>query len=157
MVDEITLFLDDIKPVLLLGDDEVRSNRKLLSNFKISKVDLTDSYFIYRREEDLCKSNLGEILGYPPFCGKAFKENKVFSDPNSKEATSCFINYNGILFNCFDFKEEALEWCNNQYKEKMLKKYGKIEILYIKKHYIKEDDFWMLDKILEKELYEVKE
>ena len=39
----------------------------------------------------------------------------------------------------------------------MLKKYGKIEILYIKKHYIKEDDFWMLDKILEKELYEVKE
>ena len=59
MVDEITLFLDDIKPVLLLGDDEVRSNKKLLNNFKISKVDLTDSYLIYRKEEDLCKSNLG--------------------------------------------------------------------------------------------------
>ena len=46
LIDEITLFLDGIKPVLLLGDDEVRSNSKLLSNFKILKVDLTDSYFI---------------------------------------------------------------------------------------------------------------
>ena len=127
MINEVQLFLDEIKPVILISSDVCRKNITKLNNFKISKT--FNEFLIYRNEEDLKDKKLGEVLGYPPMCVKKFEESRG-ENLSKKRIISSFLNYNGIYFNCFDFYNEALEWCNGIYKVKMLDKYGKLEISY---------------------------
>lgn len=127
MIDEVQLFLDEIKPIILISSDVCRKNITKLNNFKISKT--FNEFLIYRNEEDLIDKKLGEVLGYPPMCVKKFEESRG-ENLSKKRIISSFLNYNGIYFNCFDLYNEALEWCNGTYKDKMLDKYGKLEISY---------------------------
>ena len=51
MIDEVQLFLDEIKPVILISGNVCRKNITKLNNFKISKT--FNEFLIYRNEEDL--------------------------------------------------------------------------------------------------------
>lgn len=128
MVSEIQLFVDDIKPALLLSKKVYEKNIDILKNYKVKKT-LYGGYLVHREGKHIEGRTIGEILGYPPICVKAFEDrNKRGEKPEVK--TSYFLNYGGIVFNCYEHFEEALEWCNNQYKDKMLSKYGKIDIIF---------------------------
>lgn len=127
MVSEIQLFVDNIKPALLLSEKIYEKNKDILKNYRVKKM-LYGGYLIYREEKHIEGKAIGEILGYPPVCVKTFEEKKKIKEqPEVK--TSYFMNYGGIIFNCYEHFEEALEWCNNQYKDKMLSKYGKIDVI----------------------------
>ena len=127
MIDEVQLFIDGIKPAILIDDDVCRKNIRKLNNFKICKT--FDEFLIYRDESYLKDKQLREVLGYPPMCVNKFEEErgKILS---KEKIVSSFLNYNGIYFNCFDLYNEALEWCHRTYKKKMLQIYGRLEITY---------------------------
>lgn len=137
MVSETKLFIDNIKPTLLITEKEYIKNIDILKDYKCKK-DLKGGYLLHRKESELEGKLLGEILGYPPICAKTFEEKRKSKKPDI--ITNKFLNYGGIYFNCFEHYEEALDWCNKQYKEKMLSKYGKINVMYkeieFKKNYL---------------------
>lgn len=128
MKSEIKLFQDDIKPALLISEDTFNRQKEYLTNFKYKYTD-TNSVLLYKKEEDIANKSLGEILGYYPKSVKLFEVSKN-ERQNQDIIVSEFINYGGIYFNCFDQYKEALAWCDEQYKEKMLKKYGSFTVTY---------------------------
>lgn len=134
MIDEIELFIKDIKPTILISKNKYNNNIELLKNYKL-KVINNDSFLIYKKEEDIVNKKLGECLGYPPICVKEFEYNQ--KKEKKDVIISKFLNYGGINFNCFDYYEEALEWCNKNYKQKMLSSFGKIEIIYTEAEFVK--------------------
>lgn len=139
MFDEIKLFIDDIKPTLLISEKEYNKNVDILKDYKYKKIQ-KNGYLFYKEEEDIKGKTLGEILGYPPVCAKIFEERR--GEKKSEKITNKFLNYGGIYFNCFEFYEEALNWCNEKYKDKMISKYGKISVVFkeiqFKKNYLDE-------------------
>lgn len=137
MINEIQLFVDDIKPALLITKKNYEKNIEVLKNYNYIK-EFKSGYLISKEDVDIENKLLGDILGYPPMCVRTFEKKRI--EPKKEKMTSYFLNYGGINFNCFNHYEEALEWCNNQYKEKMLEKYGKIEVtlkvIEFKKNYL---------------------
>lgn len=137
MINEIQLFVDDIKPALLITKKNYEKNIEVLKNYNYIK-EFKSGYLISKEDVDIENKLLGDILGYPPMCVRTFEKKRI--EPKKEKMTSYFLNYGGINFNCFNYYKEALEWCNNQYKDKMLKKYGKIEVtlkeIEFKKNYL---------------------
>lgn len=137
MFNEIKLFVDDIKPALLISEKEYNKNIDILKDYKYKKIQ-ERGYLFYKNENDIKEKSLGEILGYPPICSKVFEERRGENKP--EVITNNFLNYGGIYFNCFEYYEEALEWCNQKYKDKMISKYGKIDVVFkemeFKKNYL---------------------
>lgn len=127
MTSELKLFLDDIKPAILISKKQYKSNEDKLKSFNIKQQGR--DYLIYRDGVDLTQP-LGVILGYHPESVKLFSDNNFAkrTDIIQKVIKSNFINYNGIHFNCYDKFNEALEWCNKTYGKKMIEKYGKIDV-----------------------------
>lgn len=128
MKSEIRLFQDGIKPALLISKEAFNKQKEYLTNFKYKNT-TNNSVLVYRREEDINNKSLGEILGYYPKSVKAFEYDKK-ERRNQDVIVSEFINYGGIYFNCFEQYKEALAWCDEQYKEKMLEKYGSFTVTY---------------------------
>jgi hypothetical protein len=124
MINEVTLFVDKIKPALLLDEDEYEEfninihnyyNVKCRGGILISHTPLP-TY-------ELTTSELGKILGYYPKSCDAF-ENSKFNLPME------FLHFSGMVINTCGYYEEAVNWCIEQYGEKILKQYRKLR--YIK-------------------------
>lgn len=134
MHSEIELFLKGIKPTLLLTYKGYEANKQILKNFKRKEYE-ESGYLIYNVEEDIEGKNLGEILGYHPESAKTFEEKR--NEPKADIIISKFINYGGIQFNCFDYYKEAMEWCKETYKEKLLNEYGSFKVYYYEVEFTK--------------------
>lgn len=128
MVDEFTLFINGIKPAILLQTKNKEDKRiKILNKMNVVMKEDDNSYLVTRNKKQLEEKKLGVMLGYYPKSVDKFMEVKkqgieLVSNYN------IFINYNGIFFNVMGYFDEALEWCNQVYREKMIKKFGKVDI-----------------------------
>ena len=147
MKSELELFVNNIKPTLLLSKKAYKDNIDILKSYKM-KIIKEDSYLIYKDEKDITKKNIGEILGYPPICSKEFELRK--NQPKEDRIVSKFINYGGINFNCYENYNEAIEWCHKEYKEKLLNKYESFKICYseveFNRNYVKGYDRTLIKK-----------
>lgn len=138
MKTELELFTDNIKPAILISKYFYEKHEHILDKYNVKKYN-DDTILVYREESAIKNKSLGEILGYPPICSKEFEDRK--KKQKEDKFVSKFINYGGIQFNCFDKYEEAIEWCNKEYREKLLDKYGCFRISYTEieftKNYVK--------------------
>ena len=112
MISEIRLFLDNIKPALLLKtvDDD-------LKDFYIKEVD--GGFIISRNEipQTFTAKSLGINLGYYPRSCENFFFNK----------NKTILDFNGIRFNTGGYTQEAIEWCKQTYGKLMIEKYNNIK------------------------------
>jgi hypothetical protein len=124
MINEVTLFVDKIKPAVLLDQYEIEE----------SNINIYNYYYVKCRggilishtplpDYEIGTAELGKILGYYPKSCDAF-ENCKFNFPME------FLHFSGMIINTCGYYDEALNWCIEQYGEKILKQYGKLR--YIK-------------------------
>lgn len=122
MINEVTLFVDKIKPALLLDENE----------YEELNINIHNYYYVKCRggilishtplpTHKLGTAELGKILGYYPKSCDAFEHIKLPFE---------FLHFNGMVINTCGYYEEALNWCIEQYGEKILKQYGKLR--YVK-------------------------
>lgn len=123
MINEVTLFLDKIKPALLLDKEE----------FEAYNINIKDYYHVECRggilvshtplpTHELDNAEIGKILGYFPKSCDAFEQRK-FSFPME------FLHFSGMIINTCGLYDEALNWYIEQYGEKILKQYGKLRYI----------------------------
>lgn len=111
MKSEETLFLDNIKPALLLQYVDIKSNKieKFKNkNFIIKELNKDSSILIIRDEKQLEEKKIGILLGYYPKSVELYKygEKGLLKEGEYNERAvedflfiNEFINYNGIQFN----------------------------------------------------------
>ncbi|MNB98636.1 hypothetical protein D3C81_793530 [compost metagenome] len=114
---DVNLFLNHIKPAILFEE----------KTYKKHNIDVNDYYHtpfragIVISHKPLPKITnsdnikLGKVLGYYPKSCDLF-----FNESESEE----FIWYGGIHFNTGHLYNEALDWCHQQYKDKLIEKFG---------------------------------
>ena len=145
MVNEFTLFKDNIKPAIL-------SNKESLAKYDIN---INDYYSIKYKNSILVSHNkidiidndvvlLGKSLGYYPKACELFKK----IDFHKNEIIE-YINFNGIYFNTSYLYNECLEWCKKQYLNKMLMKYHKVEYCRLYSTYNKNSKSYMINTDLD--------
>ena len=122
------MFQHGIKPALLIGE---RKYRQLLTLIKgqqyiVKEINLFNGgtrYIVARPEaekqvdevlatKDIYK--IGVMLGYYP------ESCELFKNTRRSLQSSMLINFNGINFNTMGLVDEAINWCLNQYGEKIL-------------------------------------
>jgi hypothetical protein len=131
MISEISLFEKGIKPALLTVRSVLEKNN--IDTEKYYYVEhLNGSILLAHNPIPLFnnKGDLGKFLGYYP------KSCDLFKPGVHKEVNEC-IEFGGICFNTQGLYNEALEWCIEQYKDKILKHYKKFQ--YFKYYVILRD------------------
>lgn len=151
MIDEFTLFKDNIKPTILSNKESLIKNDINIDNFYSMKY--KNSILVSTKKIDIVDNDvvkLGKILGYYPKVCELF--NQI--DFHKNEIIE-YINFNGIYFNTSYLYNECVEWCKDKYLDKMLMKYHKVEYrrlysLYNKdlKRYIIHTDFDSIKTII---------
>lgn len=138
MKTELKLFTDNIKPAILITKYIYEKHEHILNKYNVKEYN-NGTILVYKEESAIENKSIGEILGYPPMCAKEFEDRE--KEQRGDKFVSKFINYGGIQFNCFDKYQEAIEWCNQEYKKKMLDKYGCFKVSYAEieftKNYVK--------------------
>lgn len=121
---EIQLFIADIKPGLLL--DKSKTNRLDLGGYHRTPHGLGILLTKDRIVTPKSQSELGILLGYYP------KACLWMDHPDSYRDVNYILNYGGIRFNVGNYITESTEWCNGQYLNKLLNKYGECAITLTK-------------------------
>jgi hypothetical protein len=98
-----------------------------INNFNVINLIINNkggNKIIYNKNIELHFENkyLGLDLGYPPLCVSKF--NTLVFNSKNKYFLNHGLNYNGITFNTLLETNYAINWCIENYEEKILNEFG---------------------------------
>ncbi|MNV50280.1 hypothetical protein D3C71_1422820 [compost metagenome] len=121
---EIELFLNHVKPAVMFKKEIYDKNHININKYHHAEFrgNILISHSPLPEINDNDKILIGKILGYYPESCDIVLPNYDVNE---------FINYGGIHFSTRMLYDDALEWCHNEYKDKLLNKFKKFKYFRI--------------------------